>query len=356
MDIEDLKTTYPQETLKYDLLGNKLKSILSEILEKSKVHAITYRVKELDSLITKIVDKDKYNDLAEITDICGIRVITNLESDIEHVEKILRQNFQIDEDNSCDHRKRPANDFGYLSLHLVLSLGQNRENLAENSQLKGLKAEVQVRSILQHAWAEIEHDLGYKSKEDIPEDLKRGSNRLSAILEAADLEFVRLKNLKLSHIQKAAAAIASKSESTTLIDSINIQVLDEKNGTLNAVRGMLQNKYEVKFIKKSNYKNVFLKLKFFQIGSLEQLEKDLNKNKDKLVKFVDLLFARRTDGPKYIRFEAPLEYYLHLLGSAHDEAYWDEYRNYGTADCKTTITEVTDFIQLHKDSTEPKSL
>ena len=350
MDIEYLKAIYPVELPKYEILGRKLGTILNEILEESRVHTIGYRVKGIESLIGKIVDKPKYDVLTDITDLCGLRIITNLESDIEYVENILRQNFNIDEANCRDHRKRPANDFGYLSLHLVLSLGPDRENLPENIQIKGLKAEVQIRSILQHAWAEIEHDLGYKNSEDIPDDLKRGANRLSAILEAADLEFVRLKNLKLAHIQAASNAIAFKSESNTIIDTINIQVLDENSGPLNAIRDMLADKYQIRFIKKNNYNNVFRNFIFFGISYLEQLEKDLNNNKKFLIKFVDFLFSRRTDKPQYIRFEAPLEYYLHFLGSANDEEYWDAYRHYGSSDCKNTITEVTDFIQLHKDS------
>lgn len=140
MDIENLKAIYPVEIEKYEILGKKLGTIFNEILEKPKVHTIGYRVKCIESLIGKIVDKPKYETLTDITDLCGLRIITNLESDIEYVESILRQNFNIDEANCCDHRKRPANDFGYLSLHLVLSLGPDRENLPENIQIKALKA------------------------------------------------------------------------------------------------------------------------------------------------------------------------------------------------------------------------
>lgn len=350
IDIELLKNTYPQEIKKYSILGDRLKTIITQILDQTKVHAISYRTKDLDSLIGKVINKDKYNELTEITDLCGIRIITNLESDIEYVSKIIRQTFKIDEPNSHDHRKRPVNEFGYLSLHLVVSLGEDKENLAENMKIKELKAEVQIRSILQHAWAEIEHDLGYKSKEDVPDELQRGSNRLSAILEAADLEFVRLNTLKLNHIKDASTAIASAGENKTLIDSINLPVLDLQNETLKVVKKMLIDKHGIIFVKKGNYQNILNKLKYFGIRYLEELENGLNTNQKALIKFSDLLFQRRGDNRKYIIAEAPLEYYLHFLGSARDLDYWESYRYYESNDCKGSITELTDFIQLHKDS------
>lgn len=350
IDIELLKSSYSEEKKKYSILGERLMTIINQILDKNKIHTITYRTKELESLIGKIISKDKYNELTDITDLCGIRIITNLESDIEYVSRIIRQTFKIDEPNSHDHRKRPVNEFGYLSLHLVISLDKDREDLIENFEIKSLKAEIQIRSILQHAWAEIEHDLGYKNKEDVPKELQRGSNRLAAILEAADLEFVRLSFLKLNHIHKASEAINSSVENNTQIDSININVLDSQNKTLKAVREMLRDKYGITFIKKGNYKNILDKLKFFGIKYLEQLEKDLNENKEVLIKFSNLLFQRRNDNRKYILYEAPLEYYLHFLGSAKGIEEWNNYRYGDSADCENTIKEVTDFLALHKDA------
>lgn len=301
-------------------------------------------------MIGKIVSKDKYTQLNEITDLCGIRIITNLESDIEYVAEVLKKSYTIDIQNSFDHRKREPNDFGYLSLHLVLELSEQKAALQKNKTIKGLKAEVQIRSILQHAWAEIEHDLGYKSEEDVPKEFQRGSNLLSAILEAADLEFVRLNKLKLNHYKEATKALSSPEENNTPIDGINISVLDRENETLHEIRKMLAHKHGVIFIKKGNYQNILNKLSLFNINYLEDLEKRLITNKKTLIKFSDLLFERRNDNRRHILFEAPLEYYLHFLGSSQDEKYWNNYMGINNSDCKTTITEVTDFIQLHKDS------
>jgi putative GTP pyrophosphokinase len=350
IDIEKLKTNYPQEIDKYKKLGEYLQLTFHRMLHKSKIHIITYREKELDSLVTKIVSKDKYETLDQITDLCGLRIITYLESDISYVEEILLHHFKIDEVNSHDHRIKKANDFGYMSLHLVLGLSEDRASLPENVEIKDLKAEVQIRSILQHAWAEIEHGLGYKSSENVPNNLKRGANRLSAILEAADLDFVRLKKIKDDHIAQAASVISSTVESRTPIDTLNISVLVDHNDALKDVRNMLAMKYGVTFVRRSEFTEILSKLDFFGIQYLETLEEKLNEDKTILIKFCDLLFARRTDNKRIILFEAPLEYYLHFLGSAADINYWEEYRSHNNFASKSSITEVTNFLQLHNDS------
>jgi hypothetical protein len=56
-----------------------------------------------------------------------------------------------------------------------------------------LKFEIQVRSILQHAWAEIEHDLGYKSKQSVPKQIRRRFSRVAGLLELADAEFAAIR-------------------------------------------------------------------------------------------------------------------------------------------------------------------
>ncbi|WP_242785636.1 GTP pyrophosphokinase [Bacillus cereus] len=117
---------------------------------------------------------NKYSTLNDITDISGIRVITYFSDDVDKVASMIQNEFEIDETNSVDKRTLLDPDrFGYLSLHYVIKLNTLRTSLVEYQRFKDLKAEVQIRSILQHAWAEIEHDLGYKSKNSIPRVVKR---------------------------------------------------------------------------------------------------------------------------------------------------------------------------------------
>jgi len=162
--------------------------------ENISYHQIDSLVKAVSSLSKKIDSKNnKYTDLSQITDLVGIRIITYLGSEVDLVNDVLTKEFTIDTKNSIDKRELETNVFGYRSLHLIVSLDDGRCKLAEYKQYVDLKCEIQIRSILQHAWAEIEHDLGYKSALSVPQNYTRSFNRLAALLESADIEFVRLK-------------------------------------------------------------------------------------------------------------------------------------------------------------------
>jgi len=99
-----------------------------------------------------------------------------------------------------------------LSLHYVVCLPTSRANLRENKQFAGLKAEIQIRSILQHAWAEIEHDLGYKTELSLPREIRRRFSRLAGLLELADGEFSAIRSDLTAYEAKVATDIQSEPE------------------------------------------------------------------------------------------------------------------------------------------------
>ncbi|MDQ1071552.1 GTP pyrophosphokinase [Streptomyces canus] len=161
------------------------------------------RAKDVASFAEKIQRKGgKYVDpMAEVTDLAGIRIITYYLEDVERIASIIRREFSVLEEHSGDKQAELAdNEFGYASFHLVLELGENRRRLLEWSQFGGIKAEVQVRTALQHAWAAVNHKLDYKSSQDIPREMRRRLFRLSALFELADEEFsqIRRAGLKIS--------------------------------------------------------------------------------------------------------------------------------------------------------------
>ena len=127
--------------------------------------------------------------LLQITDLTGVRIITFLLQSLQHVDRILRDHFQIleriDKADLLLREERP----GYQSIHYVVTLLPNRTKLAEYRHYADLKAEIQVRTILQHAWAEIEHDIQYKALETIPLSTQRRFMALAGLLEIADREF-----------------------------------------------------------------------------------------------------------------------------------------------------------------------
>jgi putative GTP pyrophosphokinase len=207
------------------------KSLINDLIHP---HQITFRVKDRDSLSNKLLRKNnKYSSIKEITDIVGLRIVTYFENDIDRIAEIFKKEFEIDYPNSIDKREVEADKFGYRSLHYVASLSKTRLGLTEYKKFKGLKFEVQIRSILQHSWAEIEHDLGYKGESEIPETAKRTFYRVAALLEQADIEFVKLRTEISVHELKIKEQIVTNISTVKINKSSLIAFIKESTALNN---------------------------------------------------------------------------------------------------------------------------
>ena len=147
-------------------LGDTVHTMLSDIVKELglTVLAVEHRVKEEKSLAEKLERKgDGYNTLEDITDILGCRVICFLSDEIDKIGQKVEENFVVDWENSSDKRALIKEDtFGYLSLHYICSLPAGSK---WPDEICGKKFEIQIRTILQHAWSAIHHDIGYKSEQ-----------------------------------------------------------------------------------------------------------------------------------------------------------------------------------------------
>jgi ppGpp synthetase/RelA/SpoT-type nucleotidyltranferase len=195
---EKILTMFDEKKELYETFTFKAAALIQEILSANgiNVHSVTKRIKGRQSLAKKLAKPGaKYNALEDVTDIAAVRVTTYFEDDVDRVVNILINEFQADIVNSVDKRTLLDPDrFGYMSTHHVVQLGAGRCALLEYRRFENLKLEVQTRSILQHAWAEIEHDLGYKSILEVPKDIRRRFSRLSGLLELADSEFMAIRD------------------------------------------------------------------------------------------------------------------------------------------------------------------
>jgi ppGpp synthetase/RelA/SpoT-type nucleotidyltranferase len=170
-----------------------IETILNKAVGSLSLLAIVQaRPKGVVSFSNKIITKDKYqNPLVDMTDLCGARVIVHFQSQVEKICDFIKANFEIDEANSLDARSRlQVNEFGYRSVHYIVT--PKKDSILEipiDEKFKTLKAEIQVRTLAEHVWADISHDRIYKTDLNVPDEWKREAARLSAVLENADKEF-----------------------------------------------------------------------------------------------------------------------------------------------------------------------
>ncbi|HKM51562.1 MAG TPA: hypothetical protein VJZ75_10330 [Candidatus Bathyarchaeia archaeon] len=226
---------YAEKRSLYESLANKVESILREVLDGRRIiyHSVASRAKSLSRYKEK-ASQERYTDpKTEIMDMAGVRVITYTQSDANHVADIVREVFETSPQHSIDKTKELGIDrVGYRSIHFVATLGATRLRLPENSIFTGLCFEIQVRTILQHAWAEFEHDRNYKFAGVLPVDLQRRVLIIAGSLELIEREFDNIGN----EIEKYSTSIADKTDSGDLtipIDSTSLKAyLDKKFASL----------------------------------------------------------------------------------------------------------------------------
>lgn len=126
-------------------------------------------------------------------DVCGLRVVTLIDALTKGVGALIKREFEVDPANSGDKIDALGVDkVGYRSVHYICRLNAKRRELAEYAEFADLRFEIQVRSILQHGWAEIEHDRRFKYPGELPPDLSRQFALLAGNLELLDRDFDRL--------------------------------------------------------------------------------------------------------------------------------------------------------------------
>lgn len=289
-------------------------NLLSDLLNKEgiSIHHISGRTKEHESLNKKIDKKqDKYSNLDDITDLVGVRIISYLESDVDIIAKLISKEFIVDLKNSIDKRELNIDQFGYKSLHLVVTLNNSRAGLTEYKDYKSLKCEIQIRSILQHAWAEIEHDLGYKAKSSIPDQYQRNFNRLAALLETADIEFDRLKR-ELNEYESEVGKLIKQAPQNVKIDQASLNQFNLENSILIQAREVMSKitgwSYDYS---KNSLDGIIDRFEFFGMKTIKDIEEALKKDEKIFLAYVQE-FTQKLQY-KDITITIALYYFQHFL-------------------------------------------
>lgn len=173
----------------YQALCVSVEGIVRNVLaaRKLEILSVTSRAKTIESFEEKLRRKRYEAPAREMVDLAGIRVVAFIERDVRIASEILKELFDVIGEHSGDKADElGAERVGYRSVHLVCTLGAGRTGLPEYSRFSDMVFEIQIRTALQHAWAEVEHDRSYKFKGSLPAGMRRRFNLIAGLLELAD--------------------------------------------------------------------------------------------------------------------------------------------------------------------------
>ncbi len=258
---------------------------LDGIVEQTGVRlfATQHRVKAENSLAGKLIRNDGwYNSLGDLTDILGARVILYFSDDIDKVGRAVEEAFDIDWENSTDKREIiGAESFGYLSLHRICSLP---EGYPEN--LRKWRFEIQIRTALQHVWSDINHDLGYKNEFGVPRAVTRAFSRVSALLEIADSEFVRARDMMYDYTEDVRGRIIAGQADDVALDTVSLREFVRRNSQMRAFLEKIANIAGAE-IEETDPGNYLEQLEWLGIKDLGGMQELLANNEDMAAKFVE---------------------------------------------------------------------
>lgn len=187
----------------YDKLCEESSKQIEVMIENGLIKLavpIEKRTKTIKSVLEKI-ERYNYTKLDQINDMVGIRVIVLFKKDIEKVCDLIEENFQVIRKEDTAERL-DDNQFGYGSIHYELKLNEEWCSVPSFSQFRNLSFELQIRTTSQHIWAASSHVLQYKRENDVPIKVKRSINRVAALLELVDLEFLRVLNSQSEYVNR----------------------------------------------------------------------------------------------------------------------------------------------------------
>lgn len=295
MDRAELQIEFESNVSNYK---NTLDHVLNVIQDQLKgteidISAVQSRIKTFESFYEKIGRKKYEDPFLRIEDIAGIRIICYYPSDVETIEQIIKNSFEIQ--SSVDKSSLlDVDKFGYRSSHFVVKPKSN-----STEQDLDYKVEVQVRTLLMHAWASIQGKLEYKKEEHSPKQFRRKLMQLSALLELADQQFQDLKKEK-EHFR------------TTLENNIN-RFDDGVDMSIDSFFAFIDVYFPHRKLDYRYTKTLFIELKKLNIGFQDIIE-GIEQTKSMLEKMEKELEGQNNSWSKDVALKTLLE--------LSNQAYW----------------------------------
>jgi predicted RNase H-like nuclease/ppGpp synthetase/RelA/SpoT-type nucleotidyltranferase len=201
--------------------GDQFVKLVQSILDDAGINylSVTGRIKSVTSFAAKaarrIDGKLLYPEpLQDITDQIGIRVITYALSDVAAVADLMHDQVLVLDDRDMGRETASQGRFGYASRHLLIAPGPGQPE-DPDQRLTGRTASLQIRTVLQHAWAEFEHDIRYKGvvPDEHASEFDRRFTLAAGLLELADREFSAIRDrLRIEHSDQASQDDADRTK------------------------------------------------------------------------------------------------------------------------------------------------
>lgn len=201
---EEIRHLYEQleDAVVYDL-----SQVLRERELDTQIHGgVTSRVKDTESFRKKIARKTYADPLASTRDLLGVRIVCLYPSVLDEIDRAIRDTFDVVGHEDKAKTVHPEM-WRYSSVHYDCKIPDNWSGKRYDN-IKHLVFEIQVRTILQDAWATVEHKLGYKKEEEIPDELRREFSALAGLFHVADQRFEFIAQKLRDRAQDIATQLA----------------------------------------------------------------------------------------------------------------------------------------------------
>lgn len=178
MTSDEIIEKYSSNYQKYLLpIAKKLEVYVTDIVNNyPRIDRVVSRAKSIESFTDKALKefngKPKYlYPFTQIQDQIGVRIICFYKSDIEQIEKMIKDYFTPIEKKKIvpDDEKQ----FDYEGLHFILFIPDDIRDIGLSKEKCPEVFELQIKTLYQHAWAEANHDLAYKPEAELSKDQKR---------------------------------------------------------------------------------------------------------------------------------------------------------------------------------------
>jgi len=241
----ELKRSYDECKPVFEFLVEAMQNALKKHVFCVSAPSFKCRIKDFKSYYRKLIRQRpaSVSGVPLLSDILGIRVICAFLEDIKHVENQITENFEVFE-VECKGADRTFSEFGYESVHILVHIPPEIYAEAVTSDLEKLfdgplLCEIQIRTILQDAWAEVEHELVYKaefSPFDLP--LRRKLASMNAMLSLADIVFQEIRDYQNKFNSEVERRRNRFYEQADILSVGKLDAGDELNKTSTLLKGM----------------------------------------------------------------------------------------------------------------------